>query len=108
MANKAGDYKGKHFSAWVDTVKDLKRQSRNTEAIELLTHLVEATEADSRANLWGVAPWYYEQLAILYRKAGEIQAEVTILERYEAQQHAPGAGRAKLALRLQQARNLAT
>lgn len=56
MANKPGDYKGKHFSAWVDTVKDLKRQGRNAEALELLGHLVEATEADSRAHRWDVAP----------------------------------------------------
>ncbi len=107
MSPEPGDFNGKHFSAWPDTVKDLKRQGRNAEAIELLGHLVEATEADSRANNWGVAPWYYEQLAILHRAAGDQAAEIAILERFEAQQHAPGVKPAKLALRLQQARERA-
>lgn len=108
MSPKPGEYQGKHFSAWPDTVKDLKRQGKTAEAVELLTHLVEATEAESHANNWGVAPWYYEQLAILHRAAGDHAAEIAILERFEAQQHAPGSKPAKLAQRLQQARQRST
>lgn len=105
MSDKPGEYKGKHFSAWPDTVKDLKRDGRTDEAVELLGHLVDATEADSRANNWGVAPWYYEQLAILHRKAGDRDAEIAVLERFEQQQHAPGVQPAKLLLRLEHLRS---
>lgn len=106
MTGKPGEYNGRHFTTWVDTVKELKRQGDTVEAVSLLGHLVEATEAESRDDHRGVAPWYYEQLAILYRKAGNNVAEVAILERYESQQPAPGAGPAKLAARLTQARAL--
>jgi hypothetical protein len=67
-------------------------------------------EAESKVGGqdWGVAPWYYEQLAILYRKGKDYSKEVEILERYEAQSKAPGMGPEKLALRLIKARGLAS
>ena len=55
---------------------------------------------------WGVAPWYYEQLAIIYRKMKNFQAEIDILERYKKQEKAPGIGPSKLAARLIKAREL--
>lgn len=57
-------------------------------------------------NNWGVAPWYYEQLAIIYRKEKQYRKEVEILERYERQVKAPGAGAQKLANRLVKAKEL--
>jgi len=94
-----------HYTDSVEKIKSLKREGRNSEAIELLLKCVDATEREARtANSkpsvlderfsfleegrsehgWGVAPWYYEQLAILlYRKEKQYQKEVEILERYE-------------------------
>ena len=74
----------------------------------LLLHLVNATETESKAagSGWGVAPWYYEQLAILYRKEKRFADEVAILERYVSQPKAPGAGPSKLTARLEKAREL--
>lgn len=83
-AARPGYYRGKHFTQYVDEVKRLKREKRNQEAIELLWHLVAATEAESRVDGLVVAPWYYEQLAILFRKQDDIEAEVAVLERYQA------------------------
>ncbi len=105
----AGAVGGSHYTDHVEQVKNLKRENRHQEAIELLLKLVEATEAESRAAGpgWGVAPWYYEQLAILFRKEKRFADEVEILERYEQQPKAPGAGPMKLAYRLSKARELA-
>jgi len=77
---------GKHFTKHVDTVKALKREGRLEEAEELLLRLAAATEAENQVNGFGVAPWYYEQLAIVYRKQENYSKEVAILERYVYEQ----------------------
>lgn len=83
----AGFVRGHYYAEFVDVVRSLRREGRETEAQTLLLELVEATEAESRAQNWVVAPWYYEQLAISYRKCGDIDDEVAILERYTRQIH---------------------
>lgn len=109
----AGDVDGRHYTDAVEQVKELKRQGRNEEAIKLLLRLVDATESEAheaaKSKLyagWGVAPWYYEQLAILYRKEKRYADEVEILERYDRQPKAPGTGSIKLTERLIKARKL--
>ncbi|RLB24349.1 MAG: hypothetical protein DRG73_04015 [Deltaproteobacteria bacterium] len=88
---------GGHYTEYVERVKQLKAENKNEEAIELLLKLVDEIEkeAQKRGEGWGVAPWYYEQLAILYRKEKRYDDEVQILERYEAQPKAPGASSEK-------------
>ena len=105
-----GSVEGAHYTDYVERVKQLKREKRHSEAIQLLVELVDATEKESRAAGpgWGVAPWYYEQLAIIYRKEKRYADEVAILERYEAQPKGPGVGPSKLAERLKKARKLAS
>jgi hypothetical protein len=85
-------------------VKQLKREKRHEEAIALLERLVQATEAEAEREGpdWGVAPWYYEQLAIVYRKEKRYADEVTILERYES--HLKPGQTSKFAERLKKAR----
>ncbi|WP_286241156.1 hypothetical protein [Neptuniibacter halophilus] len=104
----AGSTAGKHYTDHIETIKQLKREGKNQEAIVLLLDCVEATESQSEhaGEGWGVAPWYYEQLAILYRKERQFDKEVKILERYDSQPKAPGAGPKKLAERLVKARTL--
>src|SRR3546814_12896910 len=79
----AGAVDGEHYTDFVEQVRVLKRQKRHAEAIDLLSQLVEATEAESRAAGvgWGVDPWYYAQLAIIYRKQRRNVDEVQILQR---------------------------
>lgn len=103
---KPGLVEGRHFTEHVEQVKELKHQNRHSEAIELLLKLVAATESESKESerASGVAPWYYEQLAIVYRKEKRYADELAILERYENQPKAPGTGPEKLAKRLKQAR----
>ncbi len=93
-----------HYSAYVDDVKELKRAKRLTDAETLLLALLDAVEEESRTKHVGVAPWYYEQLAIIRRKLGDLDGEVAVLERFAAQTHAPGAATPIVLERLEDAR----
>ena len=75
-------------------------------AMTLLYELVDATEAEAQEAGWGVAPWYYERLAVIYRRNDRLDDEIAILERYAAQSKAPGAMPAQMAERLLRAREL--
>jgi hypothetical protein len=101
---KTGLVRGRHYTTFTDEVRQLKREGKTEAAERLLLELVAATEEEARAEGWGVAPWYYEQLAILYAKRQDSQQELAILERYDGQRHAPGAGPSKLSARLQKLR----
>lgn len=101
-----GSVRGKFYLYWIDTIKLQKRLGQNDEAIALLLEIVDAIEREAAAYNDGVAPWYYEQLAILYRKQKRFADEVAILERYDRQLKAAGARPAKLAERLGKARAL--
>ena len=105
---EAGSVEGLHYTGYVEDVKQLKREKRHSAAIDLLLKLIDATEAEARVagKGWGVAPWYYEQLAIIYRKEKRFAEEVAVLERYKAQPKAPGIGPSKLDERLKKARKL--
>lgn len=106
-ASGAGDVRGRHFTEYVDDVRALRRSGREVEAETLLLELVDAREREARREGWGVAPWYYEQLAISYRKRGDVQSEIAVLERFARQQHAPGLKPSQLLERLAKARALA-
>ena len=103
---EAGRINGKHYTEHVEHVRQLKREKKHDEAIELLFKLVGATEKEAKIADWGVAPWYYEQLAIIFRKEKRYVDEVMILERYQNQTRAPGAKPSKLDERLLKAREL--
>jgi hypothetical protein len=105
--NASGTLRGKHYTEYVEEVKTLRREGHEERAEQLLQELVQAVEAEAANEGWGVAPWYYEQLAIIYRKRKDRAAEVAILERYAQAPHAPGAGPEKLRRRLEKARLLA-
>lgn len=98
--------KGKQFTDYVDRVKQLKEEKNYPEAIELLLKLVDETEKEAKKKGLGVAPWYYEQLAVIYRKEKRYNEEVEILERFEKQPKSPGSLPKVLAERLIKAREL--
>ena len=79
-----GLLRGRHYTTYVETVKELKRRGSLAAAIKLLLELVDAVEEQSRAENCAPAPWYYEQLAIVYRKLDRFDDEVAILRRYES------------------------
>lgn len=100
---ESGTLRGKPYTSYVDEVKTLRRHGHDDSAEELLLELVDVVETEASEKGWGVAPWYYEQLAIVYRKRGDAAAEVAILERYASAPHAPGVGPGRLHDRLQKA-----
>ncbi len=103
---RLGFYKGRHYTEYVEKVKSLKRAGDLDKAEKLLLGLVDAVEKESRAEGYSVAPWYYEQLAIIYRKRRDYKAEVTILERYAKKTHDLGVARLKLMKRLEKVRKM--
>lgn len=78
-----GNIDGKHYTEYVEHIKLLKREKKHNEAIELLNKLVGAVEKRAKIADWGVAPWYFEQLAIIFRKERRYGDEVKILEKYQ-------------------------
>ena len=82
MTDRSGLYKGRHYTTYVEEVNALKRAGDYADAERLLLALVGAAENEARANRWPVAPWYYNQLAIVYRKTKQPDKELQILERY--------------------------
>jgi len=122
---ESGSDEGVHYTENVETVKQLKREQKYDEAIEILLRCVDLTEREALnanhqltsdekfsilsevdTNQWGVSPWYYEQLAIIYRKQKKYSEEVAILERYSNQPKAPGGRSHELDDRLIKARAL--
>jgi len=103
----AGHLRGKHYTTYVDEIRVLRRHGHDDSAEVLLLELLTVVETESAATGYGVAPWYYEQLAIAYRKRKDYPAEVAVLERFAGQSHAPGVSPPKLLQRLEKARELA-
>ena len=106
IPNRPGYIDGVHFTEHVAVIKNLKRAQRTDEAIALLLKCVDATEDEDRHERLGVAPGYYNDLAIIYHKQKSFADEVAILERYARQRKALGALPPKLAARLVKAKGL--
>lgn len=108
----AGSLKNKHYTEYIEYLKQLKRERRHDEAIKLLLELISTVEREAlmAEKLRGVpcfiAPGYYEELAIIYRKERRYDKEVEILERYCDQTKAPGARVSGLEQRLTKAKEL--
>ena len=100
----AGYVQGRHYVTFVDDVENLKRLGKFEEAETLLLELINATEEEDKSRNWGVAPWYYEELAKLYRKNKNFTQEVAILERFARQTHGNGVKPKKLLERLEKAK----
>ena len=106
MIEEPGYYRGQHYTCYVEEVKALKRKGDLDAAEKLLLALVDATEAQDRVDGHGVAPGYYEWLAMIYRKRKDYQKECAILERFAGHKHGPGVTPPILLKRLEKARLL--
>ena len=80
---KVGFIDGRHYTTYVEEIRTLKRAGDHEGAAQLLLRCIDATEAESRAERWSVAPGYYWELAVVYRKLGRLADEATVLERYK-------------------------
>lgn len=95
-----GAVDGRYYLYYVDVIKEQKRRGEFAKAESLLIKILDAIEREEAEFKDGVAPWYYEQLAIIYRKQKRFDDEVAVLERYAAKRKAAGRGPQRLAERL--------
>lgn len=79
---RAGMVDGIHYLELVEPIKELKRQSRNDEALELIYMAIRGAEGDREDR--APAPWYTEQAAIVHRKLGQRDEEIAVLRRWLA------------------------
>jgi hypothetical protein len=103
-----GYFQGRHYTAYVEEVKALKHNENSAPLESLLLTLVDAIEAEAHARQWPVAPWYYQELAVLYRKRKDYAAELAVIERYKHQPHGADSPDDDLLKREAQARELLT
>lgn len=75
-----GIVRGVHYLELIEPIKQLKRENRYTEALELCYAAIEGAENDREGR--EPAPWYTEQAAIVHRKLGELEKEISVLERW--------------------------
>ncbi len=69
-----------HYLETVEPIKQLKREGRLTEALELCYSAITAAENSREGR--EPAPWYTEQAAIIHRKLGERDKEEAVLRRW--------------------------
>ncbi len=106
--NKAGFINGRHYTELAEDVKALKRENKLDEAEGLLLKIIPALIAEAKAEgpYWFIAPWYFEQLAIIYRKQKLIFKEKEILEKYLTLNKISGDGETPLEVRYRKVKEL--
>lgn len=77
-----GQYKGKLYSEYNDTIKILIKMGRLDEAEKLIIELINAIELDDRVSNLKLLTGYYANLANIYHKRKDIPNEIKILERF--------------------------
>ena len=106
--NKAGYIDGRYYTEYVDDIKELKRQNKLQEAENILLKIIEALKAEAKAegHHWFIAPGYFEQLAIIYRKQKRIEKERHILEQYLNLNKIDGKGETPLEVRYRKVKEM--
>lgn len=109
--------KYEHFTEAVPDIQSLKRsidwylwhqgvkdgiEDQIRELILLLVWCIKQTEAEDRDTKGGVAPYYYHELANVYKRMHLLRFEVRTLERYMSRRHGPGSMKPKIQERLQE------
>ena len=89
----------------LELVKELQRHGRMDDALMLGLTLLERIEADPESQNYGVAPAYYERVAVILRKLGRRKEEIAILERFAKQKQAPATNPNQLIQRLEKLRD---
>jgi hypothetical protein len=83
--DRADEYDYEHYTDAVEDIKQLKREKRHDEVIDLLDWCIDYTEAEAEADgpvASAPAPAYCRHLGIVLRKEGRYDDEVALLEHY--------------------------
>ncbi|CAN5650030.1 hypothetical protein BH23CHL2_BH23CHL2_25780 [soil metagenome] len=103
----AGYLDGRHYTEYAGEIKQLKRDRKHDEALDLLNRIIDVIELESETTGRPAPPWYYEQAAIIHRKEQDYPAEIAVLQRYEAMRKRNGSPPDALTERLVSAQSLA-
>lgn len=79
---RAGMLQGYHYLETVEPIKQLKREGRLEEALELCYGAITAAEKAAALERSEPPPWYTEQAAIIHRKLGQRDEEIAVLQRW--------------------------
>ncbi|VEI03130.1 Uncharacterised protein [Acidipropionibacterium jensenii] len=71
--------RGQLYCDWPDTIRQMKRDHQYGEALSLLAECQDAAISDP---VGGIAPWYFEQAAIIYRSEKCYDEEIACLGKY--------------------------
>ena len=82
LAERASQVRGRHYIQWVSTLDDLREQGDDEQALPLLLEIIEAAERAAQIQGLEPPPGYTERAAVIYRRQGNLEAEVAILRRY--------------------------
>jgi len=89
-----------------EEIQGLKRIGNLEKAERLLVQYIAVMESDVQTNQSIPRPWFYEQLAMIYRKRKQYHLECSILEQYAQQSQLSGTMPQPLVERLQKAKGL--
>jgi hypothetical protein len=82
LAERASQVRGRHYIQWVSTLDELREQGDDEQALPLLLEIIEAAERAAQIQSLEPPPGYTERAAVIYRRQGNLEAEVAILRRY--------------------------
>lgn len=105
----AGNVRGRFFIDWIPVLDEHRAAKRDDDALNLLLDVIAAAERAAMVTGGPPAPAYTERAAVIYRRRQDYDAEVAILERWEAalpEGFTPGTSQARLSQRLAAARRL--
>ncbi len=71
-----------------DKLDRLMKEGNEENIMKGMYEIIGEGEKQAKKDKLGVAPAYYERLAIIYRKRKDYKSEVEILERFNKQLHA--------------------
>lgn len=80
----AGQVDGRHYSSYCAEVKALRQAGDDDAAAGLLMRLIDAVDREAQvplAGCAGVPGWYFEQLAIIYKKRGMFAERGLLIQR---------------------------
>lgn len=81
MTSEPGLYRGRHYTTYVDEARSLIREKKYDEAEDLLKNLIKAVKREAKTEPgYGVPSAYHKMLAGVYRKRGEYEQQIEILE----------------------------
>lgn len=85
LRKAAAQVGGRHYTALVPRIKALRKSSNVDAAKALLEKCIHAIERESQIPLPGAAvpPWFFEQLAVIHRKAGRKEDAELVMSRYK-------------------------